>query len=149
VQRQRNAVINPCVTIAAKILLVYPKLNVIEANLIEKNRTTVTEKQRGGDCDQQEDVARVQNPVKIRVVFSTNLFVLIISNRDQQTQTKPETSEEILESLDASSVTVLIKFISTPCTFIKYTQCNACLCIFTWFLCSSKLYLHCLLYSLQ
>jgi hypothetical protein len=26
VRRQRNAVINPCVTIAAKILLVYPKL---------------------------------------------------------------------------------------------------------------------------
>ena len=75
------------------------------------NQTTVTEKesQRGGDCDQREDVARVQNPVKIRVVFSTNDFVLIISNRDQETQTKPETSEEILESLDASSVTVINK----------------------------------------
>ena len=85
---------------------------------------------------------------KICVVFSTNDFVLIISNRDQETQIKPETSEEILESLDASSVTVLIKFISTPCTF-KYAQCNACLCIFTRFLCSSKLYLHCLLCLLQ
>jgi hypothetical protein len=62
----------------------------------------------------REDIARVQNPVKIRVVFSTNEFV-IICNRDQETQTKPETSEDILESSDASSVTVL-KFISTPCT---------------------------------
>ena len=74
----------------------------------------MTKKQRGGDCDQLEDVARVQNPVKICVVFSANEFV-IISNRDQETQTKPETSEEILESSDASSVAVL-KFISTPCT---------------------------------
>jgi hypothetical protein len=63
---------------------------------------------------QLEDVARVQNPVKICVVFSANEFV-IISNRDQETQTKPETSEEILESSDASSVAVL-KCISTPCT---------------------------------
>ena len=46
------------------------------------------------NCDQLEDVARVQN--KIRVVFSANEFV-IISNRDQETQTKPETSEDILE----------------------------------------------------
>jgi hypothetical protein len=45
---------------------------------------------------------------KIRVVFSKNDFVLIISNRDQETQTKPETSEEILESSDASSLTVYI-----------------------------------------
>ena len=51
-----------------------------------------------GDCDQREDVARVQNPVN--PVFSTNEFVLI-SNRDQETQTKPETSENILESSDA------------------------------------------------
>ena len=73
----------------------------MEINLIEKKQTTVTKKQRGGDCDQREDVARVQNPVNpIRVVFSTNEFV-IISNRDQETQTKPETSEEILESSDA------------------------------------------------
>ena len=90
-------------------------INVVEVNLkIEKNQTTVTKKQRGGDCDQLEDVARVQNPVKIRVVFSANKFV-IISNRDQETQTKPETSEEILESSDASSGAEL-KFISTPCT---------------------------------
>ena len=74
----------------------------------------MTKKQRGGDCDQREDVAIVQNPVKICVVFSANEFV-IISNRDQETQTKPETSEEVLESSDASSVAVL-KFISTPCT---------------------------------
>jgi hypothetical protein len=43
-------------------------------DLIEKNHTTidttVTKKQRGGDCDQREDVARVQNPVN--PVFSTN-----------------------------------------------------------------------------
>jgi hypothetical protein len=91
-----------------KVDSVCERFNVIEVNLIEKNQTTVTEKQRGGDCDQREDVARVQNPVKTRVVFSTNDLVLIISNRDQETQTKPETSEEILESLDASSVTVLI-----------------------------------------
>jgi hypothetical protein len=92
------------------------RFNVVEINLIEKNQTTVTKKQRGGDCDQREDFARVQNPVNpIRVVFSTNEFV-IISNRDQETQTKPETSDqEILESSDASSVAVL-KFISTPCT---------------------------------
>jgi hypothetical protein len=90
---------------------VHERFNVVEVNLIEKNQTTVTKKQRGGDCDQREDVARVQNPVKIRVVFSTNEFV-IISNRDQETQSKPETSEEILESSDISSVTVL-KFIST------------------------------------
>jgi hypothetical protein len=63
---------------------------------------------------QREDVARVQSPVKICVVFSANEFV-IISNRDQETQTKHETGEEILESSDASSVAVL-KFISTPCT---------------------------------
>jgi hypothetical protein len=63
-----------------------------------RERVTVTKKQRGGDCDQREDVARVQNPVN--PVFSTNEFV-IISNRDQETQTKPETSEEILESSDA------------------------------------------------
>jgi hypothetical protein len=63
---------------------------------------------------EREDVARVQNPVNpIRVVFSTNEIV-VISNRDQETQTKPETSEGILESSDASSVTVL-KF-SAPCT---------------------------------
>jgi hypothetical protein len=50
----------------------------VEVNLkIEKNQTTVTEKQRGGDCDQLEDVARVQNPVKIRVVFSANKFVIM------------------------------------------------------------------------
>jgi hypothetical protein len=48
------------------------RFNVIEVNLIEKNQTTVTEKQRGGDYDQREDVARVQNPVKVRVVFSAN-----------------------------------------------------------------------------
>jgi hypothetical protein len=71
---------------------------------------------------QLEDVARVQNPVKIRVVFSANEFV-IISNRDQETQTKPETSEEILESSDASSVAVL-KIISTPCTLYS------CLCVY-------------------
>jgi hypothetical protein len=59
-------------------------ISVVEVNLIEKNQTTVTKKQRGGDCDQLEDVARVQNPVKIRVVFSANEFV-IISNRDQET----------------------------------------------------------------
>ena len=78
---------------------------MVAVNLIEKNQTTVTEKQsqRGGDCDRREDVAGVQNPVKIRVVFSTSDFVLITSNRDQETQT----SEEILESLDASSVTVI------------------------------------------
>ena len=52
------------------------------------------------------NVARVQNSVKGYVVFSTNEFV-IISNRDQETQTKPETSEEILESSDVSLVTVL------------------------------------------
>jgi PHD/YefM family antitoxin component YafN of YafNO toxin-antitoxin module len=66
---------------------------------------------------QLQDVAIVQNPVKICVVFSANEFV-IISNRDQETQTKPETSEEILESSDASSVAVL-KFISTPCTLFS------------------------------
>jgi hypothetical protein len=69
-------------------------INVVEVNLIEKNQATVTKKQRGGDCDQREDVARVQNPVN--PVYSTNEFV-IISNRNQETQTKPETSEEILE----------------------------------------------------
>jgi hypothetical protein len=75
------------------------RFNVVEVNLIERNQATVTKKQRGGDCDQREDIARVQNPVN--PVFSTNEFV-IISNRDQETQTiKPETSEEILESSDA------------------------------------------------
>ena len=69
-------------------------INVVEVNLIEKNQATVTKKQRGGDCDQRVDVARVQNPVN--PVYSTNEFV-IISNRNQETQTKPETSEEILE----------------------------------------------------
>jgi hypothetical protein len=72
-------------------------INVVEVNLIEdseKNQATVTKKQRGGDCDQREDVARVQNPVN--PVYSTNEFV-IISNRNQETRTKPETSEEILE----------------------------------------------------
>ena len=101
---------------------------MVEVNIIEKNQTTVSKKQRGGDCDQLEDVARVQNPVKIRVVFSANEFV-IISNRDQETQTKPETSEEVLESANASSVAVL-KFISTLHP-VLYTKCNVCLCIFT------------------
>ena len=81
-----------------KVDSVRERCNVVEVNLIEKNRTTVTKKQRGGDCDQREDVARVKNPVN--PVFSTNEFV-IISNRDQETQTKPETSEKILESSDA------------------------------------------------
>ena len=90
-----------------KVDSVRERFNVVAVNLIEKNQTTVTEKQsqRGGDCDRREDVAGVQNPVKIRVVFSTSDFVLITSNRDQETQT----SEEILESLDASSVTVINK----------------------------------------
>jgi hypothetical protein len=70
------------------------RFNVVEVNLIqEKNQTTVTKKQRGGDCNQREGVAIVQNPVN--PVFSTNEFV-IISSRDQKTQTKPETSEEIV-----------------------------------------------------
>jgi hypothetical protein len=44
----------------------------------------------------------------VNTVLSTNEFV-IISNRDQETQTKPETSEDILESSDrhAFSVTEL------------------------------------------
>ena len=80
---------------------------------------------------QLEDVARVQNPVKIRVVFSANEFV-IISNRDQETQTKPETSEDILESSDASSVAVL-KFLSTPCTlYSMYLNLNLNLIIHLW-----------------
>jgi hypothetical protein len=95
---------------------------VVEVNLIEKNLTTVTKKQRGGDCDQLEDVARVQNPVKIRE------FV-IICNRDQETQTiKPKTSEEILESSDASSVAVL-KFIPTPCTLYSYCVFSHGFCV--------------------
>jgi hypothetical protein len=81
-----------------KVDSVRERCNVVEVNLIEKNRTTVTKKQRGGDCDQREDVARVKNPVS--PVSSTNEFV-IISNRDQETQTKPETSVKILESSDA------------------------------------------------
>jgi hypothetical protein len=42
---------------------------------IEKNQTTLTKKQRGGDCDQREDIARVHNPVNFKcVVFSTNVL---------------------------------------------------------------------------
>ena len=55
------------------------------------------------------NVAKVQNAV-------------IISNRDQETQTKPETSEEILESSDVSLVAVL-KF---NYYYTVYTQCNVC-----------------------
>ena len=45
-----------------KVNSVRERFNVVEINLIEMNQTTVTKKQRGGDCDQRE-VARVQNPV--------------------------------------------------------------------------------------
>ena len=127
-----------------KVDSVRERFNVVAVNLIEKNHTTVTKKQRDGDCDQREDVARVQNPVN--PVFSTNEFVTI-SKRDQETQTKPETSENILEStVHAFSVTVL-KFIFSPCT---HTQCHVCrLCIFTWVFCSTKFYLQYLLCLLQ
>ena len=83
----------------------------------------------------------------VNPVLSTNEFV-IISNRDQETQTKPETSEEILESSDACIFGDRIKvYFYTQYT---HTQCNVCrLCIFIWFLCSTKLCLHCLLCLLQ
>ena len=79
-----------------KVDSVRERFNVVAVNLIEKNHTTVTKKQRG--ARQREDIARVQNPVN--PVLSTNEFV-IISSRDQETQTKQETSENILESSDA------------------------------------------------
>jgi hypothetical protein len=80
---------------------------------LKRIRKTVTKgRQRGDDCDQREDVARVQNPVKRRVVFRTNEFV-IISNPDQETQIKPETSEEILESSDVLFGDSILKLISS------------------------------------
>jgi hypothetical protein len=133
-----NNVCRNCVdkntTLLKKVDSVREQFNVVEADLIEKNHTTVTKRQRDDDCDQREDVARVRNPVKRRVVFSTNEFVTI-SNQDQESQTKPENSEESLESSDVSSVTVSL-FLHPV---LLYTQ---------WFLCFTKLYLHCLIASI-
>ena len=91
-------------TLLKKVDSVHEQFNVVEADLIEKYQTTVTKRQRGDDCNQQEDVGRVLNPVKRRVVFPKEFIT--ISNRDKETQTKPENSEESLQSSDVSSVTV-------------------------------------------